>query len=293
MQIRLFLVLIPIIISCNSQTKTKAMKADEKEVNTAAAKSGYSNVNGIKMYYEIYGEGKPLVLVHGGGSTIETTFGRIIPLLAQHRQLIAVELQGHGHTGDRNSPLSFEQDADDIAVLLTNLHIAKADFLGFSNGGQTLIELALRHPGQVNKLIIASAFYAKDAVTIPNFWEGFAHASLKDMPKVLQDGQLKANGNKKEALQNSFNKDVERMRSFKGWTNDQMKSITAPVLVINATHDVGSIEHTVKMARIIPNCEIAIFPGSHGTYLGAIEGLTNGKMPDFNAAGLIDEFLDK
>src|SRR6187402_278044 len=78
-------------------------------------KKGYSNVNGIKMYYEIYGQGKPLVLLHGGGSTIETTFGRVIPLLAKHRQVIGIELQAHGRTGDRDGGITFEQDADDVA----------------------------------------------------------------------------------------------------------------------------------------------------------------------------------
>src|SRR4051794_35537920 len=90
-------------------------------------KSGYSDVNGLKMYYEIYGQGTPLVLIHGGGSTIQTSFGRVIPQLAKNRQVIAVELQAHGRTSDRNTDLSFEQDADDIDMLLKNLHIAKAD----------------------------------------------------------------------------------------------------------------------------------------------------------------------
>ena len=90
--------------------------------------SGYSDVNGLKMYYEIYGTGKPLVLIHGGGSTIATSFGSIIPLLTKHRQPIAVELQAHGHTSDRDTNLTFEQDADDVATLLNNLKIPKADF---------------------------------------------------------------------------------------------------------------------------------------------------------------------
>src|SRR5213083_189481 len=121
-------------------------------------KNGQSEVNGLSMYYEIHGQGKPLVLIHGGGSTIETTFGRVIPALAKSRQLIAVELQAHGHTNDRDTELTFEQDADDVAVLLKNLHISKADFLGFSNGGHTAIEIAIRHPQLVNKMILASAF---------------------------------------------------------------------------------------------------------------------------------------
>src|ERR1700733_4723749 len=118
-------------------------------------KSGYSEVNGLTMYYEVHGQGRPLVLIHGGGSTIQTSFGRIIPELAKHRQIIAVELQAHGRTNDRNTDLSFEQDADDVAALLVNLNISNADLLGFSNGGQTTIEIALRHPGLINKIIIA------------------------------------------------------------------------------------------------------------------------------------------
>ena len=100
-------------------------KTDSTEVAAPSFESGYSEVNGIRMYYEICGEGKPLVLIHGGGSTIQTTFGRIIPLLAKNRQIIAVELQAHGHTNDRNRDLTFVQDADDVAKLLENLKISK------------------------------------------------------------------------------------------------------------------------------------------------------------------------
>jgi pimeloyl-ACP methyl ester carboxylesterase len=254
-------------------------------------KSGFSEVNGLNMYYEMHGEGKPLVLIHGGGSTIETTFGRIIPLLAKHRQIIAVELQAHGHTNDRPANLSFEQDADEVATLLKNIRIAKADFLGFSNGGQTLIEIALRHPEMINKIIIASAFYNRNAA-LPAFWEGFEGATLDAMPKVLQEGYLKAN-NDKAGLLNMFRKDVQRMKSFKGWSGEQIKTIEAPTLIINANNDVGSMEHAVEMCHLVPNGELAIFPGGHGTYLGAIESLDNGQWPEFNATKLIEEFLDK
>jgi len=86
-------------------------------------KNGYSKVNGLNMYYEIYGQGKPLVLIHGGGSTIQSNFEKVVPLLAKNRRVIAVELQAHGRTSDRNADLSFEQDANDVAVLLKNLNI--------------------------------------------------------------------------------------------------------------------------------------------------------------------------
>ncbi len=167
-------------------------------------KSGYSEVNGLTLYYEIYGEGKPLVLLHGGGSTIQTSFGKIIPLLAKHRQVIGVELQAHGRTNDRNTDLTFQQDADDVAALLQNLKISKADFLGFSNGGQTTIEIALRHPQLVNKIIIASAFYKRSAAS-PQFWKGFERATLNDMPQVLREAFLAVNNNP-ESLMNMFKK---------------------------------------------------------------------------------------
>src|SRR5690242_19335504 len=124
-------------------------------MDTANFKSGYSEVNGLKMYYEVHGQGNPLVLIHGGGSTIQTSFGRIIPLLAKHRQIIGVELQAHGHTNDRNADLTFEQDAEDVATLLRNLKISKADFLGFSNGAHTVMEIAMRYPALANKIILA------------------------------------------------------------------------------------------------------------------------------------------
>ncbi|MEO8110641.1 MAG: alpha/beta hydrolase [Ginsengibacter sp.] len=253
--------------------------------------SGYAEVNGLKMYHEIYGQGKPLVLIHGGGSTIQTSFGRIIPLLEKQRQVIAVELQAHGHTNDRDADLTFEQDADDIAALLKNLNIAKADFLGFSNGGQTLIELTIRHPEIINKIILASTFYKRSAAA-PGFWAGFEDATIDNMPKVLQEGFLTANNNA-EALMNMFRKDVQRMKEFKGWPDEKIKAIKAATLVINANNDVGSAEHAVEMYRTIPNCELAIFPGGHGTYLGTIESINDGIMPKFNAANLIEEFLEK
>lgn len=253
-------------------------------------KSGYSDVNGLKMYYEVYGQGKPLVLIHGGGSTIETSFGNLIPLLSRNRKIIAVELQAHGHTNDRNTDLAFEQDADDIAKLLQNLQINKSDFLGFSNGGQTTIEIALRHQNIVNRIILASTFYKREAA-IPQFWKGFDTATLDEMPKILQEGYLKANNNK-AGLLNMFNKDVQRMKMFKGWTDEQMRSISAPALVINGNEDVGSIEHAIEMYRTIPNCELAILPGTHGTYLGAIESLPDGKWTMQYAADLILEFLN-
>src|SRR4030095_13097240 len=100
----------------------------------------------------------------------------------------------HGHTADIDRPLSFEQDADDVAALLKQLHIGKADIIGFSNGGTTSLQVAIRHPELVNKLVLASATYRRDGMQ-PGFFEGFQNASLELMPQPLKDAYLEANPN--------------------------------------------------------------------------------------------------
>src|ERR1700754_3232745 len=130
-------------------------------------RSGFAPVNGLKMYYEIYGpdtsstSAKPLVLIHGGGSTIQSNWERIIPLLAASREIIAVEMQAHGRTNDIDRDFTFEQDANDIATLLNYLNIPSADIFGFSNGGQTTLQVAIHHPQVVNKIVVASSGYSR------------------------------------------------------------------------------------------------------------------------------------
>jgi pimeloyl-ACP methyl ester carboxylesterase len=191
------------------------------ETTTPQTTGKYAEVNGIKMYYELHGTGTPLVLIHGGGSTIATTFGKILPLLAKIHRVIAVEMQAHGHTGDRDAPETFEQDADDIAELLRQLNVSEADIFGFSNGGHTTIELAIRHPEIIRRIIIASAFYKRDGV--PEwFLPGFDDPKFSDMPQVYKDAFLKINNNP-AALMNMFNKDVQRMYAFKDWPDDVIR----------------------------------------------------------------------
>jgi pimeloyl-ACP methyl ester carboxylesterase len=233
-------------------------------------KSGYSDVNGIKMYYELHGDkGEYLILIHGGGSTINTSFGKILPQLAENYKVIALELQGHGHTSDRNSPESFEQDADDTAALLHNLNINKALFLGFSNGGNTAIQIALRHPEIVNKLILASTFYKREGLA-PGFFEGMRKAEIDVMPEILKNAFLKINPDSSKLL-SMFNKDKERMLHFTDWADESMKSIKAPVLIINGDRDVILPEHAAAMSKLIPDSRLLIVPSAHGSYIGASE----------------------
>ena len=122
--------------------------------------SGFADVNGIRLYHEIYGDGEPLVLIHGGLTTIGEMRGWVEPL-AQTRQVIAVEMQGHGRTADTDRPLSFDTMAGDVAALLDHLGIASADVVGHSFGGDVALRTAIRHPGRVRRLGVISASYSR------------------------------------------------------------------------------------------------------------------------------------
>lgn len=285
-----FALTILILASCDESRINKNIV--DTKIDSMAFKSGYSEVNGLKMYYEIYGEGKPLVLIHGGGSTIQTTFGRVIPLLAKHRQLIAIELQAHGRTSDRDSEVSFEQDADDVAALLKNLTILKADIFGFSNGGTTALQIAIRYPELVDKIIAASALCKRNGVP-SQFWGFMEQARLENMPEQLKEGYKKV-ASDTSGLQIMHDRDAKRMVDFKDIPDEKIKSIKAPTLIIIGDKDVITPEHAIEMHRLIPNSELAIIPGGHGEYIGEITSLKpNHQESDFFVISMIESFLDK
>jgi pimeloyl-ACP methyl ester carboxylesterase len=287
------LLLALLLTSCREQnTSTTEKNKNEQDMKDSMNfKSGYAEVNGLKMYYEIYGEGKPLVLLHGGGSTIQTSFGRIIPQLSKNRQVIGIELQAHGRTGDRDTGISFEQDADDVAGLLKSMGIEKADILGFSNGGNTTIQIALRHPQLVNKIIVASAFYKREGA-YPQFWEFMKHAEISQMPQQYKDTYLKVAPDPGR-LHSMHDKCVERMVNFKDLSDDHLRSIRVPTLLVIGDADVMKPEHAVEMYRLIPNCQLAIIPGGHGKYIGEITTISSDSRDAEYVVPMIEEFLNR
>jgi pimeloyl-ACP methyl ester carboxylesterase len=261
----------------------------EASYNPGSPIKEYADVNGIKMYYEIHGSGFPLVLIHGGGSTINTSFRKILPLLATTHMVIAVELQAHGHTSDRDTPESFGQDADDVAELLQQLDVKVADIFGFSNGGNSAMQLAIRHPQLPRKLILASSFYKRNGL-YSEFWSGMENASFSDMPQLYKDEFLRIN-NQPAALMNMFKKDSQRMQTFKDWLDEDICSITAPALIVIGDQDVVTPEHAVEMYRLMSNARLAILPGTHGSYMG--EAMTyneTSRIPELFVA-MIEDFL--
>lgn len=253
--------------------------------------TNYADVNGIKMYYEIHGEGKPLVLIHGGGSTIESNWSVVLPMFAQHYKVIAVELQNHGHSGQRNIPETFEQDADDVVALLQNLNIAKANILGFSNGASTTMQIAIRHPEIVEKIIVIAGAYLREGL-IPGFFDWMKNASLDNMPQPIQKAFLKINPDV-IALQHMHDKDADRMRNFKDWNDSDLQQIKSQALIINGDKDVTLTEHALKISKMIPNAELIVLPGVHGACVGEVcTAVPGSKQPEITVM-LIKEFLDK
>lgn len=252
----------------------------------------YAAVNGIRMYYESYGpaRGVPLVLLHGGGSTIDVTFGRILPFLARDRRVIAVEEQAHGRTSDRNAPLSFAASADDVAALLDQLHIEHADVFGFSNGASVALQVAIRHPRAVRKLVFASSM-TKKAGAQPQLWQFMQSADISNMPQPLKDAFLRVNPDPAK-LKVMHDKDAERMRHFQDVPEADLRAMRAPTLIMIGDRDIVKPEHALELTHVFPDARLLVLVGGHGDYLGeAITTQRATRAPELTA-GLVEEFLD-
>jgi pimeloyl-ACP methyl ester carboxylesterase len=244
------------------------------------------------MYYEIHGrpDGVPLVLLHGGGSTIEVTFSKVLPVFAKSRKVIAIEEQGHGRTTDREAPVTFETSAEDVAALLRHLKIERADLFGFSNGASVALQVAIRHPELVRKLVFASSF-TKKAGAAPQFWEFMKNANFSNMPQPLKDAFLKVNPDEQK-LRTMHDKDAARMRNWKDVPDDEVRSVRAATLIVQGDQDLGTLEHAIELTRLIAGARLLIVPGGHGDYLGELvmtQRIT--RSPEL-VAGLVEEFLD-
>lgn len=258
----------------------------------AAVESGHAPVNGIRMYYEIHGrgDGPPLVLLHGGGSTIDVSFGRILPFLARRRRVIAVEERAHGRTSDREGPVRFESSADDVAALLRHLRIEEADLFGFSNGASVALQVAIRHPGRVRKLVFASSMTKKDGAH-PGFWDFMAKADFSMMPQALKDAHLRVNPDPR-ALRSMHDKDLERMRAFADVPDSALRALKAPTLILIGDRDIVRPEHALELSRLIPRASLMILPGGHGDYLGElVTAPPDTRLPESTAA-FVEDFLE-
>jgi pimeloyl-ACP methyl ester carboxylesterase len=215
----------------------------------AEKKTGYAPVNGLKMYYEISGEGKPAVYIH----PIVSHCG-LISGLTKNRQWIAMDLQGHGRTADIDRPMTCEQHADDIAALLKHLRIEQADFFGDSFGGAIAVMMAVRHPSLVRRVVSYGSPltpFPKDTAAVVTPDSDLVKWEREEYQKVAPDPKQ---------WPRFFAKVLKSGIEWKGFSPDELKAIKAPVLLARGDHDLFPIERCVEAARMIPNAQLAVIP---------------------------------
>ncbi|MGH9119628.1 MAG: alpha/beta fold hydrolase [Acidimicrobiales bacterium] len=233
--------------------------------------TGYAPVDGLQMYYEIHGEGRPLVMLHGAYMTIDS-MGPILPALAATRRVVGVEQQAHGHTADVDRPLTYEQMADDTAALLRHLGIEHADVFGYSMGGGIALQLAVRHPELVRRLVPASVSYTSDGM----------HAVALEMFQSITPELFAGSPIEEEYLRTApnprdFPRLVAKLRQLDttpyAWPPEDLRGIAAPVMVVVGDSDVVRLEHAVELFGLLgggvmgdlaglPQSQLVVLPGT-------------------------------
>lgn len=223
----------------------------------------YAQVNGLNMYYEVHGAGRPIVLLHGGLLTIDLSFAALIPALAATRQVIAVELQGHGRTADIERAITFENLSDDVVALLDQLGTARTDLFGFSLGGLTATQTAIRHPDRVDRLVAASVHFRPDGYH-PEIRNPALHAGSTRMPTAADFAEMQRAYARIAPDPGHFGAFMAKTSgvamAFEGWSDDALGAITAPTLVLVGDHDFVRLEHAGQMRELIPGAQLAVLP---------------------------------
>jgi pimeloyl-ACP methyl ester carboxylesterase len=235
------------------------------------ARTGYASIGDLEMYYEVQGTGRPLLFLHGAYMTVDL----LDPLrsrLAETRQVVAPELQGHGRTADVDRPLTYEQMADDAAALLRALELEEADVLGYSMGGGVALQLALRHPEVVRKLVLASAGYSLDAMH-PVALEMFPSIS----PEMFAGSPIEEAYARLAPNPGDFPRLVEKLTLLDtttyAWPEEEIGAIAAPTLIVLGDADGIRLEHAVELFRLrgggamgditgLPAAQLAVLPGT-------------------------------
>jgi pimeloyl-ACP methyl ester carboxylesterase len=205
-------------------------------------------VNGMQMYYEVSGKGDPLVVLHGAYMNIPT-MGAIIPKLAETHRVYALEFQGHGRTSDIDRPITYPNLADDVAAFMDSVRIGKADVFGYSMGAVAGLQLAIRHPAKVNKLVAASVAYDLEGWQ-PEFTQLIPQMTVEmilEMPFAKEYPKLAADPKGFPALARKL---IALEKEPMAWGAD-VKKLKLPVLIIAGDADVATLEHSVAMFRML------------------------------------------
>lgn len=242
-------------------------------------RTGYAPVNGLRMYYEVHGSGEPVVLLHGGFMTITTNWDGWIGELARTRQVIAVEMQGHGRTADIARDFSSEHHADDVAALLEYLKVPRADLIGYSMGGGVALRVAVRHPDKVRKVVVISSTFRRD---------GMIQEAVDLMPtlsaEMFKGTPVETEYQRLSPTPDHFAMFIRRMADGylkeKDLSADQLRATTAPMFFIHGDADGIRLEHVAEMFR-------AKGGGTHGD-MGPRSASRLAILPDATHVTLMD-----
>ena len=245
--------------------------------------AGYAPAGDLDMYYEISGSGRPLVLLHGAYMTIDT-MGPLLPGLARTRQVIAFEQQGHGHTADIDRPITYEQMADDTAAALGHLDVDSADIVGYSMGGGVALQLALRHPRLVRKLVVASATFTSDGM----------HAVALEMfpsitPEMFAGSPIEEAYLRHAPNPGDFPKLVAKLKQLDvtdfAWPEEDIRAIAAPTLIVLGDSDGVRLEHAVKLFGLLGGGVMGDLSGMPVSQLAVLPATSHFVPP---GSGLLD-----
>lgn len=228
--------------------------------------SGYADVNGLHLHYEIHGdEGSPVVLLHGGVMTIGLTYSSLLASLAERHRVIGVDFQAHGRTADIDRDLSYVNLASDVVGLLDHLGIERAHVIGHSMGGGTALELAVSHPDRLLKVVPISASVRPDGAH-PDLADPSTYATSTRMPTADDFAAMSAAYREVAPHPERFDdlpaRSMTSMSGWSGWTDEQLARITTPLLVVVGDHDFTTAAHAATMQELIPGAQLAILPGT-------------------------------
>ncbi len=276
-------VVLVVMSSCQSGPKEEHSHTTTPKDTTAAqtlqpSDTGYAAVNGLNLYYEVYGEGKPIVLLHGSFMTIPLNWAHIVPLLAKDRKVIVAEMQAHGRTKDIAREFSYEGMADDVSGLLKHLKIDSADILGYSMGGGVAFQMAVRHPEQVRRLVVLSGTYTHDG------WWPEVEAMYSTMNADMFKGspieqQFLMQGNDSTQFPAYLKKVLSIDLKPYDWSKE-VKNLKMPVFMAIGDADGVRYEHALELFRAkgggkmgdmhgMPHSRLAILPGT--THIGMMQ----------------------
>ncbi|MDD7939678.1 alpha/beta hydrolase [Actinomycetospora lutea] len=243
----------------------------------------YASLPGIDVYFEDHGAGDPLVLLHGGMLTLDLSFGALMPLLTPHRRLIPIELQGHGRTAaPEGREITLARMADDVVGVLDHLGLARADVLGSSWGGLVALETAVRHPGRVDRLVLAAVHTRKDGYHA-EIHDPSTYATSTRMPTEAEFGAMVAEYERYGL--STFEQVVAELDPIvtaeENWTPAQLATVAAPTLVMIGDHDFVRVDHAVAMQETIPDAALAVLPRTKHTEVVSRVGLVAPLLEDF------------